>query len=394
MLTAGVPQTLNCYRLQLEHFGNSGQWQAALDLLSELKAAGLTPDAKIYNGILDAFAQSVEWNAAGKVMREMELAGHELHARSFRGAIVAAANAGEWRVSWRLLKRMHSLGVETSSRSPVIYSSVTAACGAAGSWEEALHALRMTSQKGLMPTRIAFNATLGALGKAGQWRHARKVLEDMRQDSSAGGFRTPLKATGAAETSGMPLQGELPQAPMRAESYRGRRDYSKVTPRPDVFSYTSVITACAKAGELERAVETFHDMRRARVEPNLITYNALISACGPPRGDWRRALSFVEEMLNSGLTPDDFTLTTVIAACEAARGGEGEWDKMALRIRGMSTGDPFIARLAVAVNGKAGSWRGGVEILKDMEAVGTPRDVNVYNALIETLVARPRLRPD
>lgn len=47
MALAGIPQTLTCYRLELEHFGNSGRWGAALRLLSELKAAGLTPDAKV-----------------------------------------------------------------------------------------------------------------------------------------------------------------------------------------------------------------------------------------------------------------------------------------------------------------------------------------------------------
>lgn len=44
---ANIPQTLTCYRLELEHFGNAGRWGAALRLLSELKEAGLTPDAKV-----------------------------------------------------------------------------------------------------------------------------------------------------------------------------------------------------------------------------------------------------------------------------------------------------------------------------------------------------------
>lgn len=47
MALANIPQTLTCYRLELEHFGNAGRWGAALQLLSELKKAGLTPDAKV-----------------------------------------------------------------------------------------------------------------------------------------------------------------------------------------------------------------------------------------------------------------------------------------------------------------------------------------------------------
>lgn len=359
MVTAGVPQTLNCYRLELAHFGNSGQWRAALDLLSELKQAGLTPDAKIYNGVLDSFAQSTEWREAGNVMKEMERAGHALHARSFRGVIVAASNAGEWRVAWRIFKRMQSLGVERSCRSPVIFNSVTAACGVAGRWEEALYALRLTLRDGMVPTFIAYNATLGALGKAGRWQHAQRLLKDMRrsaQDAERGGSTTRLR--GAVRL--------LP---------------------PDVYSYTSVIDACAKAGELERALEVFEEMRRFGVSPSLVTFNTLISACGA-RGDWQRALSFVAQMAESGIVPDDVTLSVTIAACEAG----GEWDKVALRLREMGTGGSVVARLSIIACGRVGNWRGGLEVVEEMKALGAPRSVHVYNALIEALVVRPRRR--
>ena len=48
---------------------------------------------------------------------------------------------------------------------------------------------------------------------------------------------------------------------------------------PDVFTYSALISACAKAGQSDRAFDVYEDMRRERVTPNVITYNALISAC-------------------------------------------------------------------------------------------------------------------
>lgn len=364
MAYVGVPQTPGCYRLDLEHLGNSGKWSAALNLLSDLRKANLTPDAKMYNCVLDAFARSSEWKTAAEVMREMERDGHELHARSYRGVIVAAANAGEWRAARRYFKRMLSRRVKKSSRSPVIFSSVTVACGAAGKWEEALEALRLTVRQGMVPTRIAYNATLGALGKAGQWQHAQRLLNEIRRSMRAQSLSGGSVSTGFGTGRPRPIAA------------------------PDVYSYTSVIDAFAKAGELERALWVLKDMRHARVRPSLVTLNALISACRAG-GQWRRALAFVEEMRRSGIVPDDSTLTLILAACEAG----GEWEEVSSRLKeNPAERDAFIARLSIVAHARAGSWREGLEVLRGMRASGVPSDVGVYNALIESLVVRPLRR--
>ena len=359
MVSVGLTPTPRCYRLELEHLGNSGRWREALELLSELKGAGITPDAKMYNSVLDAFARSSDWQKAADVMREMERGGHELHARSYRGVVVAAANAGDWRTAWRFFKRMVSSGVRKSSRSPVIFSSVAVVCGAAGRWEEALETLRLAARQGMTPTLIAYNATLGAMGKAGEWQEAQRLLNEMRHRSSA---RSP-QSSGAA----LPVRGAA---------------------APDVYSYTSVIDAFAKAGELERALRILEDMRHARVRPSLATLNALVSACRSG-GQWQRALAIVEEMRRSGIEPDDQSLTLIVAACEA----QGEWEEVASSLtEGVAAGDGFLARVSIVAHARAGKWRAGSEVVRVMRASGTPGDVGVYNALIESLVVRPPSR--
>eukprot|EP00752_Nemacystus_decipiens_P017812 g15970.t1 len=417
MTLTNIPQTLTCYRLELEHFGNGGRWGAALRLLSELKEAGLTPDAKVYNGVLDAFARSKEWARAGIVLREMARAGHELHARSYRGLIVSAANAGEWRVAWRAFGEMTSRRVERSSRSTVIFNAVAAVCGASGRWKEALRAVRLTVGGGMTPSLIAYNATLGALGKAGQWQHARRLLEDMQRASPS---MSPRGGGGYVGWGGNDT-GRFGAG--------GRRTGGAVAgphPSPDVYSYTSVIDACAKSSDgdgrqLERALEVFEDMRRANVKPSLVTFNTLILACGgggrgsgnPGRGDWRRALSFVQEMVESGIEPNAYTLTVAVAACDAG----GEWEEAALVLKQMGAGvaaagggnggapqaekgggrggravDEVLAQLRIVACGKANDWKAGFEVVKQLErsAAGAPAGVAVYNALIEALVVRPQ----
>lgn len=342
----------------------------------------------MYNGVLDAFAQSKEWARASDILREMASAGHALHARSYRGLIVSAANAGKWRVAWRAFCEMTSLGVEKSSRSPVIYNGVSVACGAAGKWEEALCALRLTVEGGMSPTFIAYNATLGALGKAGQWEHAQRLLKDMKRASMGGG-------------------GERENGNNNSRFGSRLAAAREPLPPPDVYSYTSVIDACAKSGELGSALEVLEDMRRAGVSPSLVTFNTLIFRCGAGsgssgqqgRGDWRLALSFLEEMVKGGVRPDVYTLTVAVAACKAG----GEWEKAAVFLKelwgtfgagakgaGAGAADPVLAQLTIIACGKANDWHAGLEVVRETERAGAPPDVALFNALIEALVARPQ----
>ncbi|KAK3249083.1 hypothetical protein CYMTET_41480 [Cymbomonas tetramitiformis] len=48
---------------------------------------------------------------------------------------------------------------------------------------------------------------------------------------------------------------------------------------PNVITYSSLISACEKGGQWEKALEVFAGMKKAGVEPNVITYSSLISAC-------------------------------------------------------------------------------------------------------------------
>lgn len=47
-----------------------------------------------------------------------------------------------------------------------------------------------------------------------------------------------------------------------------------------VITYSSLISACEKAGRWETALELFDEMLREGCAPNTVTYNSLITACG------------------------------------------------------------------------------------------------------------------
>lgn len=54
-----------------------------------------------------------------------------------------------------------------------------------------------------------------------------------------------------------------------------------------VITYSSLISACEKAGRWETALQLFDEMQRDGCTPNTVTYNSLITACGQGECAWR-----------------------------------------------------------------------------------------------------------
>lgn len=56
--------------------------------------------------------------------------------------------------------------------------------------------------------------------------------------------------------------------------------------RPTTRSYNALLSACERAGQPDRALEVWANMRRARrsgdaqLQPTAVTYNTLLSTCG------------------------------------------------------------------------------------------------------------------
>ena len=71
--------------------------------------------------------------------------------------------------------------------------------------------------------------------------------------------------------------------------------------------------------QIEEALRIFQDMVQRGCERNVITYSSLISAC-EKAGRWQLALELLEEMHRDGCKPNVVTFNSLIGAC-----GQGAW---------------------------------------------------------------------
>ena len=91
---------------------------------------------------------------------------------------------------------------------------------------------------------------------------------------------------------------------------------------PDHIMYTSVIKACASKGRWREAMMVSATMRKRKIlMDRRVAYNAMITACGN-HGEWKMALKIKEVMCREGFEPDHYTYSALVSAFD--KGDEGE----------------------------------------------------------------------
>lgn len=115
-----------------------------------------------------------------------------------------------------------------------------------------------------------------------------------------------------------------------------------------VYAYSALISAYAKSGLFDEAIKVFNTMKDSALVPNLVTYNALINACGKGGGNYRTSLEIFYEMGRNGVQPDRITYNSLLAVCSVA-----------------------------------GLWEKAEALFVEMEKRGIERDIYTYNTLID-----------
>lgn len=194
------------------------------------------------------------------------------------------------------------------------YNTIITACNKSGQPEEGLRIYERMVSSGVKPTATTYTALISAYGKQvcvvdccvclltslSCWRHA-AVMRVCKMCSRLLLTRTYIQHPGAIL---------LIHAP----------------PRNGLSDLSMLLWLCCQ-GKVERAMEIFADMLQRGCERNVITYSSLISAC-EKAGRWELALQLFDRMHQEGCRPNVVTYNSLIAACshgESMTGCDSCW---------------------------------------------------------------------
>lgn len=127
-----------------------------------------------------------------------------------------------------------------------------------------------------------------------------------------------------------------------------------ISPFPP-FSCSALMNVAIKSGQLQKALEVYHEMLREGCTPNVVTYNTLIDVYGKT-GQWQEALRVIETMNASNTKPVTRTYNTLMIACNTS-----------------------------------GQWQEALSVYNDMVRRGHQPNTTTYNALISAYSKAGRL---
>lgn len=384
----------------------NGDCNEALRLLKEMKENGLQPEATTYNLILRGFAKKGDVRAAERLLRQMETEGVDGTICSYNTVLDACSKAGDAEACDRWLTRMLANGPqvnvisfatliyawakrgdETKARywfermteakvepDTVCYNSMIHACSITGNSEMADVWMQEMQARGITPTVMTFTTLIDGCAKAGDLSRAEKWFNAMEAQKIE-----PNQFTYCAMIDGCARAANL----SRAEFWHDKMVRKGLKPNMhiisaiinacakecdvdaaekwlgvlekegncDVVAYTSVIDACGKAGDADRALKIFQRMEASGLRPHIVAYSALAKPFAY-KGDWEMVEQLAQNMKKYGVHLNEYFLYAQLVAYASARPRQVQRAEACFRAaarQGVKINDHVITALTRAV---------------------------------------------
>ncbi|KAB2623108.1 pentatricopeptide repeat-containing protein [Pyrus ussuriensis x Pyrus communis] len=170
-----------------------------------------------------------------------------------------------------------------------------------------LHGLCKYKEKGYTCDEITYATMINGLCKAGKTSKALEILTNMLEDVK---FK-PKQGCYNPIIDCLCKEGQIDEEERIQEALTLLENMTTKGIKPDVVTFTSLISASCKSGNWEEGVRFFKTMIGYGALPNIVTYNAVLNALCK-KGKTAEALNLVEEMISSWEKPDVVTYSSLI----------------------------------------------------------------------------------
>lgn len=244
-----------------------------------LPETALSPGSK-----LNEFAKTGAWADALAVLQQLKDQ-EEAQIRDYNAAISACSRARQSRYASALYKEMIS-----QQMPPDVYTY--GALLASASATAASELMTEMARRGVKRNKVVTSLAMKALVKGSHWQRVLRLFEEA-PEADARLFTVALGAcrAGSCWEQALQLMRDMPG--------------SQVT--PDLIAWNAAMTACAKARKWEQALWIF-DQGMKPVRPDLFSFNTALHSLDSDR--WQMALEIFGAL--TSLQPDTVTLNTLL----------------------------------------------------------------------------------
>lgn len=248
-------------------------------------------------------------------------------------------------------------------------ASSAISCGRAMQWQVAMHlALQMLEATELSSSSVVANAAISACEKASRWPMALRALQEVRW--------TTLRLNVISYNSVIGWE----KGWQRSLSFF--EELSRWQIDPDIISYNSLITSCEKSrSQWERAFHLWDEIRLVNLRANIISSNGLLS-CFEKCSQWSWATEVLGRSQSASLQPNVISCNACLSSLEKG----SEWPLAASLLDHWTsdlTADVVSYSALISCYGQGKQWQLALELVAtEMADVRIAPNVISYNAAI------------
>eukprot|EP00435_Cladocopium_sp_Y103_P045857 s1549_g13.t1 len=378
----------------------ASEWQVALDLLTSSSSRQLQRNSISFNSAMKVSEKNQRWQFALVLLR---LADDSACVGEATYSAVVPTLGTDWKLAMLLIKQMENRWLEANQMTS---TAMIVACGQGSEWKNALQLFAEMSAM-VKPDVIMLNAAIGACERATEWQEALGLLDGSQQVfPDIVTYNTLMSALGKASLWQLVLQ-------LMQQIWWQRLE-------PDMFSYNTAISACEKSSHWQRAMNLLSQvlarqggwtgsglqekasewqqalailkfLLRSSLQINVITCNALISACEKAT-QWRRALALLQQMDFLSIRPNVCTFNAALSACENASAWQKAQELLVLMRKLNEQPDVITWNASISTYGKAAMWQLSIQALARMDAQGLLATEVTYSAALDACARVPQWR--
>ncbi|CAA6663327.1 unnamed protein product [Spirodela intermedia] len=338
----------------LSAHARDGKNSGVLNLFREMTARGTRPTPESLSVVLSVCAEmgsAGEGKAVHSVVVRDGLEGYVFVRNSLISFYGMLGNAEEAEL----------LFSQTEPKSLVTWNSLISCHAAAGLDEQAYQLLlEMEETTGIRPDSVTWSAVIGGLAAQGKVVESLEIFRQMQEDGVRANSVTAATVLSAcAEIAALRLGRELHGHTLRASTGDG-----------DPLVGNALVSMYAKCGSLKDARNMFDKMADNR---DLISWNSMISGYGI-NGLGEEAIGVFEGMVDAGVDPDGVSFVAVLSACRHA-GFVSEGRRLFHRMVHRHGIRPWMEHYACMVDllGRAGLLEEAIKLVKTM-----PMEPNIW----------------
>eukprot|EP00752_Nemacystus_decipiens_P004025 g3686.t1 len=276
---------------------------------------GLKPDVAVFNSL----AAAAVWNGRmdlalqvvlGGVMQEWGVQPNQL---SYNTIMDAYARLGNVRNVVKIYNFMQGEGIPPDVVTTTILVKAQVGSGDVDAGARTLIEMMKSSSLKAQLDAFPFNTIIKGLMKTLQWQKAMDLFRGMRYNNVKPNLMTFNTLMAGLNKARVPsITVELYEEMMQVGGLM-----------PDVYTYSCLVSAYARLGDVEAAVKVLSDMAKSGVKPNRFTLSSVMQAC-IKGGQPGTALEVFEQLTKSGGVEEDRVISTLLVQAHAM---VGEFDE-------------------------------------------------------------------